>query len=172
MVKIYKVMVLVGVMLASSLAAAQAAGKIAVLDMQIAVISTDEAQKRLKALEAQPDFDSSKKQLDKLKKEYDDQVKQLQKDVAVMSPEQKEAKGKQLESKRSDMEHIFRKLQGSRQELLQNLLQEIDPKFKKVLSDLIKSENIGVLLDARTVIHAEQNYDITNKVTEALNKAN
>jgi outer membrane protein len=162
-----------GTMLAASLAGAQgAAGKIAVFDMQIAVISTDAAQKRIKALEAQPDYDASKKQLDKLKKEYDEMVKQLQKDLAVMSPEQKEAQGKKLEAKRSDMDHIFRKLQASRQELLQSVMQEMDPKFKKVMEGLIKSENISLLLDTRSTLYFDPTYDITSKVTEQLNKAN
>jgi outer membrane protein len=166
--------VLTGVLLISSLAGAQVAaqGKIAVLDPQLAIISTDEAQKRLKALDAQPDFDTNKKALDKLKKEYEDMVKQLQKDVAVMSPEQKDAQGKRLESKRADMEFIARKLQGGQQELLQNLMQEMEPKFKKVVSDLIKSDNIGLLLDARAVMHVDGSFNITNKVTEQLNKTN
>lgn len=174
MVKLYKVVVLTGVLLISSLAGAQVAaqGKIAVLDPQLAIISTDEAQKRLKALDAQPDFDTNKKALDKLKKEYEDMVKQLQKDVAVMSPEQKDAQGKRLESKRADMEFIARKLQGGQQELLQNLMQEMEPKFKKVVSDLIKSDNIGLLLDARAVMHVDGSFNITNKVTEQLNKTN
>jgi outer membrane protein len=163
-----------GVLLLSSLAGAQAAvqGKVAVLDPQLAIISTDEAQKRLKALDSQPDFDSNKKALDKLKKDYEDTVKQLQKDMATLSAEQKDAQGKKLESKRSDMEHIARKLQASQQDLLQSLMQEMEPKFKKVVSDLIKSENIGLLLDARAVMHVDAGFNITNKVTEQLNKAN
>jgi len=173
-VKLYKVVVLMGVLLASSLAGAQAAvqGKIAVLDPQLAIISTDEAQKRLKSLDAQPDFDANKKSLDKMKKEYEDMVKTLQKDVATLSPEQKEAQGKKLEGKRSDMEFVARKLQASQQDLLQNLMQEMEPKFKKVVSDLIKSDNIGLLLDARAVMHVDNSFNITSKVTEQLNKAN
>ncbi|HSB95302.1 MAG TPA: OmpH family outer membrane protein [Spongiibacteraceae bacterium] len=174
MVKLYKVVMLMGVLLASSLAGAQATvqGKIAVLDPQLAIISTDEAQKRLKSLDAQPDFDANKKSLDKMKKEYEDMVKTLQKDVATLSAEQKEAQGKKLEGKRSDMEFVARKLQGSQQDLLQKLMQEMEPKFKKVVSDLIKSENIGLLLDARAVMHVDNSFNITSKVTEQLNKGN
>lgn len=175
MVKLVKVIVLMGSMLAASLAGAQAAagqGKIAVFDMQTAIMRTDLAQKRVKALEAQPDFDSGKKSLEKLRKEYDEMLKQLQKDLAVLSPEQKEAQGKKLEGKRSDMEHIGRKLQASQQEVLQKVMQEIDPKFKKVMDDLIKSENISLLLDARSTLYFDSAFDITGKVTEQLNKSN
>jgi outer membrane protein len=164
-----------GSMLVASLAGAQASasqGKIAVFDMQTAIMRTDMAQKRFKALEAQPDFDSGKKSLDKLKKEYDEMLKQLQKDLAVLSPEQKEAQGKKLEAKRSDIEHTGRKLQAAQQEVLQKVMQEVDPKFKKVMDDLIKAENISLLLDARSTLYFDSAFDITGKVTEQLNKAN
>ncbi len=175
MVKLVKVVVLMGSMLVASLAGAQASasqGKIAVFDMQTAIMRTDMAQKRFKALEAQPDFDSGKKSLDKLKKEYDEMLKQLQKDLAVLSPEQKEAQGKKLEAKRSDIEHTGRKLQAAQQEVLQKVMQEVDPKFKKVMDDLIKAENISLLLDARSTLYFDSAFDITGKVTEQLNKAN
>lgn len=174
MVKLVKVIVLMGSMLAASLVGAQgtAAGKIAVFDMQTAIMRTDLAQKRIKALEAQPDYDSGKKSFDKLKKEYEDSVRALQKDLAVMSPEQKEAQGKKLEGKRSDMDKIFRKLQASQQEVVQKVMQELDPKFKKVMEDLIKSENISLLLDARSTLYFDPAFDFTGKVTEQLNKAN
>jgi outer membrane protein len=174
-VKLVKVIVLMGSMLAASLVGAQAAagqGKIAVFDMQTAILRTDLAQKRIKALEAQPDYDAGKKSFDKLKKEYEEMVRQLQKDLAVMSPEQKEAQGKKLEGKRSDMDHIFRKLQANQQEVVQKVMQELDPKFKKVMDDLIKSENISLLLDARSTLYVDSSFDITGKVTEQLNKVN
>jgi outer membrane protein len=154
-------------------ASAQAVqGKIAVLDPEMAILSTDEAQKRLKALGTQAEFDADKKQYEKLKKEYEDMVKQLQKDAAVMSADQKAAQSKKLETKGSDIEYIGRKLQGKQQELMQTLMQEMEPKFKKAVTDIIKSDNIGLLLNARTVMHADNSYNITSKVTEALNKSN
>ena len=91
------------------------------LDMQGAILSTEEAQKRVKALNAQPEFDADKKQFEKLKKEYEDMVKQLQKDAAVMSGDQKEAQRKKLETKGSDIEYLGRKLQGKQQDVLQAL---------------------------------------------------
>lgn len=173
MVKTYKSILLMCVLLLSGFASAQTLqGKIAVLNSEVAILSTDEAQKRLKTLSTQPEFDGDKKQFEKLKKEYEDMVKQLQKDAAVMSADQKAAQGKKLEAKGADIEYIGRKLQGKQQELMQALMQEMEPKFKKVVADIIKSDNIGLLLDARSVMHADNSYNITSKVTEALNKTN
>ncbi|MDB6063146.1 MAG: hypothetical protein JWM78_3249 [Verrucomicrobiaceae bacterium] len=174
MVKTYKIILLVCALVVPGLVHAQAAtqGKIAVLDPEMAILSTDEAQKRLKALGTQPEFDGDKKQYEKLKKEYEDMVKQLQKDAAVMSAEQKEAQSKKLEAKGADIEYIGRKLQAKQQELMQTLMQEQEPKFKKAVTDIIKSENIGMLINARSVMHADTSFNITSKVTEALNKSN
>ena len=173
MVKTYKTILLMCALLLPGLAGAQAVqGKIAVLNSEIAIFSTDEAQKRLKTLSTDPEFDADKKQFDKLKKEYQDMVQRLQKDAAVMSAEQKAAKSKELEAKGADIEYIGHKLQSKQQELMQTLMQEIEPKFKKVVEDIIKADNIGLLLDARSVMHADSSYNITAKVTEALNKPN
>ncbi len=173
MVKTYKTILLMCALLLPGLASAQSVqGKIAVLDPEMAILSTDEAQKRLKAMSTQPEFDTDKKQYEKLKKEYEDMVKQLQKDSAVMSADQKAAQGKKLEAKGTDIDYIGRKLQGKQQELMQTLMREQEAKFKKIVTDIIKSENIGLLLNARQVMHADGTYNITSKVTEALNKSN
>ena len=175
MLKPTKKIVLLFALLISAVAGAQVAttpGKIAVLDAQGAILSTDEAQKKLKAFSAQPEFDTDKKQFEKLKKEFDDMVKQFQKDGAVMSNEQKEDQRKKLETKQSDIEYLGRKLQGKQQELVRTVMQDQEAKFKKAVADLIKSENIGLLLDVSTVMHVDNSYNITSKVTDALNKAN
>ena len=82
-------------MVAQAQPSAQA--KIAVLDPEAAILSTDDAQKRLKALGAQPEFDKDKKEFERLAKEGQDMQKQLQKDSAIMSAAQKEEAGKKLE---------------------------------------------------------------------------
>ena len=156
-------------LLLPSLAMAQ--GKIAVLDVQAAILNTDTAQKQFKDLRAQPAYDANLKELEKLKKEYEDLVKQVQKDLAVMSAEQKEAQRKKIEDKRGDIEHIARKLQASEQELAQQVMQQMGQKMQGVVTDLIKSEGIGLLLDRKAVMHADLSYNITAKVTEQLNKS-
>lgn len=148
-------------------------GKIAVLDPEGAILSTDDAQKRLKALAAQPDFDKDKKDYERLAKEGQEMQKQLQKDAAVLSPEQKDAQRKKLEEKANDVEYLRRKLAGRQQEAMQDIVESMQAKYTKIVSDLIKSENIGLLINKRAaVMHADNSYDLTNKVTEALNKAN
>jgi outer membrane protein len=171
--KTAKTLALFTVLFASVFANAQslAAGKVAVLDPEAAVLSTDEAQKRLKALAAQPEFDKDKKEFERLAKEGQDMQKQMQKDSAIMSPAQKEEARKKLEGKANDIEYLRRKLAGKQQEAMQGIMEEMQAKYTKAVTDIIKAENIGLLVNKRAVMHADNSYDITSKVTESLNKA-
>ena len=53
---------------------ALAQGKIAVVNLQEAILQTDVAQKRLADVRNQDDYKSDKAEFDKLKKEFDDLV--------------------------------------------------------------------------------------------------
>ena len=147
-----------------------AADKIAVVDLQEAILQTDQAQKRLTDVRNQKDYKADKAEFDRLKKEFDDLVKKFQKDAAVMSPEQQTAARQKLSSKQADLEHVTGKLQQAEQAAGQTLLQELAPRVQEVLRELISSEGIGLLLQRGAVIHADANYSITNKVTDKLNQ--
>ena len=147
-----------------------AADKIAVVDLQEAILQTDVAQKRLQEVRGQKDYKADKAEFDRLKKEFDDMVKKFQKDAAVMSQEQQAAARQKLASKQADLEHVTGKLQQAEQSAGQALLQELAPKVQDVLRELISSEGIGLLLQRGAVIHADASYSITAKVTDKLNQ--
>jgi outer membrane protein len=147
-----------------------AQGKIAVVDLQEAILQTDQAQKRLADVRDQDDYKADKAEFDRLKKEFDEIVKTFQKDAAVMSQEQQLAARKKLASKQADLEHVTKKLQQAEQGAGQNLLQEMAPKVQEVLRELIAADGIGLLLQRTSVIHADAGYSITAKVTDKLNQ--
>jgi outer membrane protein len=148
-----------------------AQGKIAVVDLQEAILQTDLAQKRLQQVREQDDYKSDKAEFDKLKNEFDGLVKDFQKDAAVMSQDQQLAARKKLASKQADLEHVTGKLQQAEQGAGQALLQEMAPKVQEVLREIIAAEGIGLLLQRASVIHADAGYSITAKVTDKLNQA-
>jgi len=148
-----------------------AEGKVAVVDLQAAILQTDLAQKRLAEVRGQADYKADKAEYDRLKKEFDDLLKQFQKDAAVMSQDQQGAARQKLASKQSDLEHVTGKLQQAEQAAGQALLQELGPKVEEVLRQIITAEGIGLLLQRGAVIHADPGYSITAKVTDELNKA-
>lgn len=147
-----------------------AQGKIAVVNLQEAILQTDEAQKRLTAVRNGDDYKADKAEFDRLKEEFDTLVAGFQKDAAVMSQEQQVAARQKLASKQGDLEHVTGKLQKAEQGAGQTLLQEMAPKVQEVLRDLIATEGIGLLLQRDSVIHADAGYSITAKVTDKLNQ--
>ena len=148
-----------------------AQGKIAVVDLQEAILQTDQAQKRLADIRNQGDYKADKAEYDRLKKEFDGIVKKFQKDAAVMSQEQQVAARQKLASKQADLEHVTGKLQKTEQGAGQALLQEMAPRVQEVLRELIAAEGIGLLLQRASVIHADAGYSITAKVTDKLNQS-
>lgn len=150
--------------------AASAQGRIAVVNLEEAMLQTDEAQERISGLRETEDYAADKAELDRLQTEREDLVKELQNDLAVMSAEQQQAARKRLANKNADLEHVLRKLQQAEQELGQQLLAEMTPKVQAVLRDLIQSEGIGLLIQRSAVIHADNGYSVTAKVTDKLNQ--
>lgn len=147
-----------------------AEGKIAVVDLQEAILQTDVAQKRLEELRNQDSFKADKAEFERLKKEMDEMVKAFQKDGPVMSQDQQAAARKKLAAKQAELEQVVGKVQQVEQAAAQALLQDLGPKVQQVLRELITSEGIGLLLQRGAVIHAEESYSITAKVTEKLNQ--
>lgn len=149
-----------------------AEGKIAVVDLQGAILKTDIAQKRLGEVRDQADYKKNKAEADRLKSEGEALFKTFKKDEAVMSLEQKSAAEKKLSGIQDDFRIVVEKMQQAEQTVARGLLQEMAPKAQEVLRDIIKAESIGLLLQGSAVIHAEDSYIITAKVTDKLNQPN
>lgn len=147
-----------------------AQGKIAVVNLQEAILQTDLAQKRLTEVREGDDYKADKAEFDRLKTEFDELVKGFQKDAAAMSQDQQVAARQKLANKQADLEHVTGKLQQAEQMAGQMLLQEMSPKVQDVLRELIATEGIGLLLQRSSVIHADAGYSITAKVTDKLNQ--
>ena len=167
--KTIKFAVLVFAMLWGSVALAQ--GRIAVFDLEAAVLNTDVAKQRLNALRNQKEFKNNVSELEQVRKDYEKLVEQFQKDLEILSAEQRQLAKNKIDTKRSDGEHLARKIEAAQQQGVQTIMAEIGPKLQKLLPEIIKEENIGLLLPAKAVMHADAGYNITAKVADKLNQA-
>ncbi|GAA4096288.1 OmpH family outer membrane protein [Zhongshania borealis] len=148
-----------------------AEGRIAVFDVEAAVLNTDMAKKRLTDMRNQAEYKKNVSELESLKKKYDKVVEQFQKDFDILSAEQRQATKNKIDAARADGEHIARKIESANQQEAQSILQELGPKLQAILPQLVKDENIGLLLPRKAVLHADSSYDITAKVADKLNNA-
>jgi outer membrane protein len=147
-----------------------AEGRVAVFDVEAAVLNTDVAKKRLTAMRNQTAYKKNVSELEALKKNYDKQVEQFQRDFDILSAEQRLATKNKIDTARDDGEHFARKIEAANQQEAQSILQELGPKLQQILPDLIKTENIGLLLPRKQVLHADVSFDITAKVADKLNQ--
>ncbi len=148
-----------------------AQGKIAVVDLQGAILQSDVAQEALEEVRSQASYSEDKAEFDRIQNELESLVEEFQKDAAVMSQEQQMAARKRLASKQADLEHVTGKLQQAEQEAGQAILRQMSAQVQEILRDLIQAEGIGLLLQREAVIHADPGYSITAKVTDRLNQA-
>lgn len=161
--------ILLSLTLLPGLALAQ--GKIAVVSLERAILSTDKAQAQIEELRKEKDYAANEKELEQLKKEGQSLIDKLQTDGAVMSQEQKEELSQKIATKRDDIKHVIKKLQDSARGLQQKILREQEELARNVVNEMIKTEGIGLLINEQAAMFADSSYDITAKVTDKLNQA-
>lgn len=170
MVNAKKVALGLMLLLGSNLALAE--GKVVVLDLQAAVLSTDSAQQRLKALEKNEEYAALRTRFESLTADLQSFQEDAQKNAMTWSEEKKQEKQKEAQELRQEYERVAQTLQGERQRIMQAVMQQMGGNTQKVLAELIEAENIGLVLNSESAFHATDEYDITPEVTELLNKAN
>ena len=155
-------------------AAAADKERIAVVNLERAIYTTDQAEKRRRALHKSEDYAAHKNRLDKLREERSEHVEKMRRDETMMSEEQKKELQRKIASISADLEHEFKQLQSLEEALSRELNEEFGPFVREVLDALIESEKIGLLLhrvpQAPLVLHADSSFDITSQVTDALNR--
>jgi len=161
--------VLVGLFLSGLFAGsmAMAEAKIAVIDVQAAILSSEQAKERIAELKKQ--YAPDQNELKDLAEQIQKLQAKIEQDAAVMSESEKKKLGKDIEDKAVDYQFNLKKLQKSQNESQQELLAELGPKLEEAIQAVIKDGDYGLILERRALIFAKPEYDITKKVTEKLN---
>lgn len=163
MSKMIKMAFLSVALMVSSLAYA-ASDKVAVFDVQEAILNTEAAKKEMKAFEARSDISKMISDAERLKKD----IAALRTEIGKAGSAAQE-KQKTAEFKQADFELIVRKLNSERQAAGRKLMEDIGPRLETVVKAIVEAEGIGLLLDRKAAIHADPSFDITAKVTAKLN---
>ncbi len=152
--------------------ALEAKGRIAVVSLRSAILKTERAQASLEQLEARAEFKEDFEEYKVLRDEIRAMMEAYQKDRAVMSAEKREAEEKRIVDKRRDAEWVAQKLQQARQEWEERAMEEQSEATLTVLKNLVEERNIGLLIraDSGMLLHADDAYDISDEVTERLNR--
>jgi outer membrane protein len=142
--------------------------KIAVLDMQRAILESNEAVAFIKQVqkEVAPDAEKVKKIEASAKKLQD----QLAKDGAIMSESEKKKLTESIEEKLVNYKYLVGKLQNTQKQKQQELLRLMNPKVETAVKTLLAENKYDLVLQRQALVFSNAELDITAKLTEMLNK--
>jgi outer membrane protein len=164
----------------SGLAVAQAAGaaapatKIGIVNIQDAIVATNEGKKEFDALQTrfspkQAELKGLNDEVENLKKQYDAQKDKL-------SPEASAAQVKLIESKQKVLQRNFEDAQTEYQQAEQEVVNRIGGKLLTVLEQYSKANGYSMVLDVSNpqtpVLWFDQGTNITKQLVDAFNTAN
>ena len=149
---------------------ASAEVKIAVVDVQNAILQSEEAKRLLTQI--QEEFKGEKDEIRKIQSEAAALLERMNKDADVMSDSEKRRLQQQIESMNNDFVYLRQKLQRQIEERQTELFTGIDSKVQKAIEELVLSEDYDMILPRGAVLYVTDLYNITRKVTEKLNQLN
>ncbi|TFH68878.1 OmpH family outer membrane protein [Gammaproteobacteria bacterium LSUCC0057] len=161
---------LTAILLVAAAGVAQAADKIAVVDIQRAIFGSELAQQRAQAAESGADFVALKAKYESAVADLQTMAKEAEANRMTWSQEQVASYQKKAEYTKADADLAMRKLQAETQQLQQSIFEELRPKASQALEEVVKEEGITLLLKAESVMIAGPEHNITAKVAERLNK--
>lgn len=141
--------------------------KIAVVDVQRAILNSAEAQRLLEQI--QNEFKDQEDEIRKIQSDAAVMLERMQKDGEVMSDAEKRKLQQQIESKNNDFVYLRQKLQRQIEERQQELFAGIDQKVQRSIEEIVLSDDYDLILPRQAVLYVGDLYDITRKVTEKLN---
>ncbi len=142
--------------------------KIAIVDVQGAILQSEEAKRLLQQI--QNEFKDEEDEIRKIQSEAAAMLERLQKDAEVMSDAEKRRIQQQIESKNNDFVFFRQKLQRQVEERQAELFSGINGKVQKAIEELVKSEDYDLILPRQAALYVNPVYNITRKVTEKLNE--
>ena len=155
------------VALAMAATFAQAEAKIAVVDMQRAVLASDAVQKAIELFkkEKQSDIDT----LANLEKELAEMQDHLKKNADVVSDDELRKLKNQFEEKATKYKFHLQSFKKAEQQELAELAQVMEPRMQKALKAIIDEKEIDLVLRPEMVIYSSPAVDITKALLERIN---
>lgn len=160
--------ILTTLLLVFGASSALAETKIAVVDVQRAILNSEEAQKKMQQI--QEEFSGDEQEIKQLQADASAMAERLQKDGEVMSDSERQKLQRQIQSKNEDFQYLRNRLQKRIESRQQELFAGTDEKVQKAIEALVMSEDYDLIVPRQAVLYAGDVYDITSRVTEELNK--
>jgi outer membrane protein len=138
--------------------------RVGVINVQLAMASTQEGRKALEDLRAQ--FAPRESELQKLTDEIRDLDGQIRAQERTLSEDARANLARQLESKRKQYTRQQQDLQEDVEAARNDVINRIGQKMQAVVTRYAQEQNLGLLLDGQVVVFALPSVDITEPVVK------
>ena len=158
---------------AAAAAAAPGAGKVAIINIQSAIVTSNEGQRDFQEL--QKKFDPKRQELEALNKDIEELQKKFTTQGDKLSDEARGALMKDIDAKKKQMQRSYEDANSDVQAQQNEIANRIGTKMIEVLDKFAKENGYSVVLDISAqqspVLWAASSIDITKPIIEAYNTA-
>jgi outer membrane protein len=163
-----------GLAVAQAATPATAAPKIGIVNIQDAIVATNEGKKEFDALQTR--FNPKQVELKGLNDDLENLKKQFEAQKDKLSPEASAAQVKLIESKQKVLQRNLEDAQGEYQQAEQEVVNRIGSKLLLVLEKYSKDNGYSMVLDVSNpqtpVLWFDQGTNITTQLVDAFNTTN
>ena len=146
------------------------AGKVAVFNAQMAIMSTNAAKKADMELDQNKEYVALRAEVDSLRADLEKLKTEGETKGLTWSIEERSAHRQKMAFINEDYQLAAKKIQSARNTAMQKLVESLEPKLEAILRELMASDSIDIVLHNQAVLISKPDVDITTKVTEQLNK--
>lgn len=149
----------------SSVAVAEA--RIAVVDINVAAMKSDEARIRSEKLKST--FGKEEADLVAMRNAIQKLDEKRQKDAAVMGPAELRKLEQEINDKKLELNFKAQKFQQKGKEANQELQQALGPKVEKAMKSIVDEKKYDVILHREAAIWIDSKFDLTEELTKRIN---
>lgn len=147
---------------------AMAEVKVAVVDVQTAILNSEEAKRLLSQI--QEEFAAEEEEIVQIQSEAAAIMERMQKDADVISDAEKRRMQGQIESLNNDFVYERQKLQRAIEQRQGELFSGMNQRVQKAIEELVLAEDYDLIIPRQAALYVGDLYNITRKVTEKLNE--
>ena len=147
---------------------ADTANKIAVVDAKVAIFGSKTAQTYLKTFEESADFQSLKAKYESASADFQTMAQEAETQRLTWSAEQLAEHQKKMSYVKADAELAIQKISAEQKQLEQRILQNLAPLVEQSIQEIVKEQEITLLLRAESVLLASPETSITQQVAERI----
>ena len=148
------------------------AQKIAVVDINKAATDSDYAQSEINKLLESEDYKKSVERYKNLRAEVESLQKEGKANELTWSEQQKQDQLNKIRGRIKELKVLGGEIDNAKLAVNRRYMQELAPQMKQIIKEMVTEKKLDLLLSAEAAYYKAPASDITQELTERLNKSN